>query len=775
MGKLYPPTIGTFIPAFILDEEGTDILISVPFSMNRAVSASDIKGFSLKIKTAQSNKYISSPEYICGGANEVEQIITNKKVVFSVPNDGTIKVGQYLKFQLAYIENGEGKNIGYYSTVAIGKCTAAPEKIEIADIEVGSLTYKRFQKEYFGEYQPPSTDSSEHPYSFEFSLFDQDKRLIRTSGEIIHNSERDEEGVYIDRYSFDSLPAQDTLFYIQYKVKTINGLESESKMYPCIEFSTADGESGYIEAEANVDNGYIAVRFPPRVKSYVLTKDTTVQPGKTYYQKSFDKWTVFIPLSENSSAVGLYEEVYSGYQWNLSGPVDLWISRRAEGGVWELVKKARIPYRIVQQKGQGWEYKDFIVEQGITYEYQVQVIKANNTSDGTFISNKVVADFEDMFLYDGDRQLRIRFNPKMSSFKKNIQEQKLDTIGGKFPHFFRNGVIEYKEFPIGGLISYRVDENEFFLDWPKELGLLPAAAAERRGSPVALETTNSEGQTVITYNDLRWQESESTDLESINIKAERIFKMKVFDWLTNGKPKLFRSATEGNYIIRLMNTSLSPEDKLGRMLHSFSTTAYEINDYNYSSLLEEGLIQIEEKEPTFEQYEITSVQSGQNLNFKQIVDYVALGGNGSVEINELGEVYGSLFSTTDGSITNLQAAETKSDLNLIISYYYNEYYRNSNSSNNFSFVKDTLTQQQNNPYSLENKIIIKIQTPSQGTSLNDNFYLTITDKDNNIIADRITDLSNLSLVQLNNQGSIQVTDNTQEDNAVYINYIPKGA
>jgi hypothetical protein len=66
--------------------------------------------------------------------------------------------------------------------------------------------------------------------------------------------------------------------------------------------------------------------------------------------------------------------------------------------------------------------------------------------------------------------------------------------------------------------------------------------------------------------------------------------MKVFDWLTNGKPKLFRSATEGNYIIRLMNTSLSPEDKLGRMLHSFSTTAYEINDYTYSSLLDEDLL-----------------------------------------------------------------------------------------------------------------------------------------------------------------------------------------
>jgi hypothetical protein len=52
VSKLYPPIIGTFIPAFIL-EKGTDIIqISVPFSMNKAVSASDIKGFSLKIKTA---------------------------------------------------------------------------------------------------------------------------------------------------------------------------------------------------------------------------------------------------------------------------------------------------------------------------------------------------------------------------------------------------------------------------------------------------------------------------------------------------------------------------------------------------------------------------------------------------------------------------------------------------------------------------------------------------------------------------------------------------
>jgi len=60
--------------------------------------------------------------------------------------------------------------------------------------------------------------------------------------------------------------------------------------------------------------------------------------------------------------------------------------------------------------------------------------------------------------------------------------------------------------------------------------------------------------------------------------------MEVLEWLTNGKPKLFRSPGEGNFIVRLMNTSLSPNDTLGRMLHTFSCTAYEIAEYNHKNL-----------------------------------------------------------------------------------------------------------------------------------------------------------------------------------------------
>ena len=74
------------------------------------------------------------------------------------------------------------------------------------------------------------------------------------------------------------------------------------------------------------------------------------------------------------------------------------------------------------------------------------------------ISETVTADFEDMFLYDGERQLKVRFNPNVSSFKNDILESKVDTLGSKYPFIFRNGNVWYKEFPVSGLISHLMDE-----------------------------------------------------------------------------------------------------------------------------------------------------------------------------------------------------------------------------------------------------------------------------------------------------------------------------
>ena len=81
-----------------------------------------------------------------------------------------------------------------------------------------------------------------------------------------------------------------------------------------------------------------------------------------------------------------------------------------------------------------------------------------------WIEKEIYVDFEHAFLYDGERQLKIKYNPKVSSFKTNILESKMETLGSKHPFIFRNGMVSYKEFPISGLVSYLMDEEDLFMD-----------------------------------------------------------------------------------------------------------------------------------------------------------------------------------------------------------------------------------------------------------------------------------------------------------------------
>ena len=56
------------------------------------------------------------------------------------------------------------------------------------------------------------------------------------------------------------------------------------------------------------------------------------------------------------------------------------------------------------------------------------------------------------------------------------------------------------------------------------------------------------------------------------------------EFLYDGEVKLFRSPTEGNMLIRVMDASLTPNQQVGRYLWSFSATAYEIAEHTYENL-----------------------------------------------------------------------------------------------------------------------------------------------------------------------------------------------
>ena len=502
MAKLYPPNINGTIPAFCNDN-GT-VLITVPFSMNKAVSKSEVGGFALKIKTVSG---------VVKGAIKTTNSNTSSYDMeedYYATFDASFldfSVGQYYKFQLAYI--GKDGIVGYYSTVGVAKYTTAPT-IQISGLKFGRIN----SHNYFspGVYSQKGGDTTEKLYSSRFRLYDYEKNIIQDTGEIIHNTSLDD--LSYEAHDTFSVPQDlelDKTYFLKYSIKSVNGLTANTPFYRIMQRRSVS----------------------PEIKTDLVA---TLMPDEGYIK---------VTLDDKYDAV-------------ISGAFVVSRSSSLNGYAWEEFKR----FDLQAVPPEKWSLLDCTVEQGATYRYSLQQYNSNGIYSDRIISNSVPVDFEDMFLYDGERQLNIRFNPKVATYKKDLLESKMDTIGSKYPFISRNGNVDYKEFSISGLISYQMDNVELFMK-KEELG------------------------------DLK-PEDMNTNLTKENITAERLFKNKVLDWLNNGKPKIFRSPTEGNYIVRLMNVSLSPQDGLSRMLHTFSCIAYEIAEFNITNLRHYGLVDANE-------------------------------------------------------------------------------------------------------------------------------------------------------------------------------------
>lgn len=607
MAKLYPPYIEGTIPAFFVN--GSSAYLTVPFSMNKAVSKAEFSAIAIKIKTVQTNEYIYSAT-----TRDADRIYIKNS--FKAPFDISLsqyskfKAGQYYKVQIAYVDNSG--IVGYYSTVAIVKLTTKP-KVTIADLATGTnIASSRLH--YTGVYQQLSDtdadmDVSEKVNEYCFNLYevsnvDSSSSLVATSGWQLHNSSTDIVSYEsTDQYSFTYSLKPNRYYQVEYIIRTINGLEISSGKYTIMDkVGVAPEIKATFYYEVNFDNGYIDLKLQPDDNEHDYAN------GAFLLTRASD------------------EDDYSNW--------------------YEL---ARFSLRN-SDKLTAWNFKDFTVEHGKKYIYSLQQYNSKGlystrlyAIDLNTHSKYAIADFEDAFLYDGKRQLKVRFNPKVSSFKTDKLEQKVETIGSQYPFIFRNARVSYKEFPISGLISYQSDQDQFFMT-AEELGLN--------------EDFNSKTRSELTKTpSINWDDSElrpyTTTFESYNIYAERLFKLQVLDWLNNGEVKLFKSPVEGNYLVRLMNVSLSPEDRLGRMLHNFSATAYEMNDCSYKNLNYYGIIDVTETEDI--QYRLMTL----DLSTAEVKQYYQ---NSTVVGEELAAAQAAQQQTIanlQDQLTDARAAETR--------------------------------------------------------------------------------------------------------------------
>lgn len=204
-------------------------------------------------------------------------------------------------------------------------------------------------------------------------------------------------------------------------------------------------------------------------------------------------------------------------------------------------------------------HNDRTVESGIFYQYfaQYQIEKGILTQPSEKTAAAMVV-LEDIVLTTKDRQLKVMFDPSISSFNYTISENKTDTIGGKYPFIKRNAGVKYRTIPLSGTIYSLADEDNLFTS--KE------------------EIYGSQMQSYINYN----------TLNNVNIYQdfvyERKFRDKVIEFLYEDDIKIYRSTPEGNLLVRLMNVTLTPEQRLGRMIYKFSCNAVEIADFNLENI-----------------------------------------------------------------------------------------------------------------------------------------------------------------------------------------------
>ena len=345
MAKLYPPYLEGTIPAFYGNS------ITVPFSMNRAVGKNEIRGFSLLIKSIQTGDQLAE-------LKAFKYNLENGTATFNL-NSINYLVGQPYKFQLAYIGN---EGIGYYSTVAIAKYTEPPT-IEIKNLIKNFLNKHIYN--YVGEYK--TKDITEKMYSCQFKVYDQNKNIIADTGEIIHNSLNDEAPKveadgrwYKASEQFDLIQELDAgkNYYIQFLVKTIGLIELDTGLYQIVQgepIPPPPEHTVVINASLNYDNGYIDINMKhynnsPMIGKYVLSRASS--------KDNFKSWNEIMRFTLNK----------------------------------EIKKEI---------------WKDFTIEQGVQYKYAVFMVDKNNRYSTKSVSNIILADFEDMFLFDGDRQLKI--------------------------------------------------------------------------------------------------------------------------------------------------------------------------------------------------------------------------------------------------------------------------------------------------------------------------------------------------------------------------------
>lgn len=536
---LFPPIIDSYMPGF-LPAHGCRVYFSISNYNNfEDISKAEI---SLKYQIDNSSALMDNAETMEKSISIDSLKTSNDKYYFEIQNEDLSNssgfiVGTIYKLQIRLYDNKNNRS--EWSTVCLLKPIAEPiVNVELFNNEnnsVGDVAISANVIEFYGNLSWENNEQAEVLYYYQLDLYKKSTdELIESSGMIYTDT-----NVQVFNYVFQHELEDNEAYYIKLTycfTSMYVGIETYNFVY----FPFKNNLETNIELQASDEDGYIAIYIDMEhlaPGNYALLRASS--------DNEFKLWDTYYYFTKNVKAEDI-EVIIEDLNTNVN----------------KSLMAAAPDFKNIKS-GQYHVYHDHTIQSGVLYKYKIQRLGLNNIRIAdSEPSEPIMSYFNHMFLGDKDFKLKVKFDPAIDSFKKNITESKTDTLGGKYPIIRRNGASNYQTFSISGLIAI---EDEDFENWKK---------------------SKEENDEWDIYYYQKYGVKRTNDFVS-----EKAFRDKVSSFLHDGKIKLFRSVQEGNFLVRLMNVSLTAKKELGRMLYSFSAEATEVAECSYNNYIKYNIIE----------------------------------------------------------------------------------------------------------------------------------------------------------------------------------------
>ena len=566
--SLYPPSVDSYAAAFIAS--GDSAFCRLYFSLSKiSTSTSPINSIHISVvKQSSGQSVVNKSDNATSGRYRGTGIIILNSAPIAVPDKDNLYYvdilnedikggwtpGWIYKIQIRLSLTQYNGTVGqaawlnanahsfsewstYCTTKAIGlpRITIPVMKNFDSDVEQNSANSDKTYSlslstmEFTGTYS--NTDVSETLYSYNLKLYDDTGHIIEDSDLLYTNQYYNpNQFYYMFKYEFED----NKTYVLKLKYTTINKYEDE------LIFTFSINQT--IIKETSIS---------------AITIDNIEGIENDDFKKAF-KAITSLPSENEEGRVAI--KFFSNESNPYNGNICL---RRSDSrdnfSTWTDIKIVACVNTLINNLPTIFDYT---IESGVWYKYGVQTI--DTTGDRGVMNpqyNSLIREFEYAYLLgEGGRQLKLNLNNTVSSYTYNYSENKVDTIGGHYPFITRNGNMKYRTFPLSCMISFNMDDQNTFTS-DKEL--------------------YQYDDIISKYNTHR----RDKHLGMYDYKREFDFREKVLAFLQDGKPKLFKSATEGNIIVRLMTVAEQPNQELNRMIGTFSSQAHEIAEANMANYL----------------------------------------------------------------------------------------------------------------------------------------------------------------------------------------------